>query len=254
MGAQVHTVYANARTQQRLPPRAGRPRSMPLPARRLPVVIHLRTNLTTRVLAALCDTSQSTADRIIHHLLPVLTDAFRPAPDNQRSPMPHRWQADPRARPVDHRDPARITAAASTPRSTSALIGDVRSSPASAGQVTATTSSLPATPWHSCSIVVSPWATADTATSHHHRSTARPLRPDHPRQPLPRHTAASAPTSSTSSPASKTGKSCVNATAAANPSTTASKPSQDPGTSRLTINYGSTVSVAIGPPRRNGGA
>jgi hypothetical protein len=38
--------------QQRLPPRPGRPWSMPLPVRVLPVLIHLRTNLTTRALAA----------------------------------------------------------------------------------------------------------------------------------------------------------------------------------------------------------
>ena len=59
---------------------------MPLPVRLLLVLIHLRTNLTTRALAALFGTSQSTADRIIHHLVPVLADALRPAPDDSAHP------------------------------------------------------------------------------------------------------------------------------------------------------------------------
>jgi hypothetical protein len=36
------------------------------------VLIHLRTHLTTRALAAPFHTSHSTVDRIIHHLVPVL--------------------------------------------------------------------------------------------------------------------------------------------------------------------------------------
>ncbi len=43
---------------------------MSLPVRVLLVLIHLRTNLTTRALAALFTTSQSGVDRIIHHLTP----------------------------------------------------------------------------------------------------------------------------------------------------------------------------------------
>jgi hypothetical protein len=46
------------------------------------VLIHLRTNLTTRALAALFGTSQSAVDRIIHHLVPVMARALPPAPDN----------------------------------------------------------------------------------------------------------------------------------------------------------------------------
>jgi len=106
---------------------------MPLPVRLLQVSTLLRTNLITRALAAVFDTSQSTTDRIIHHLIPVLADAPRPTPHDTA----HSWIIDgtliPGARPVDHRDPARTTAAASTLRSSSALIGDVRSSPASPG-------------------------------------------------------------------------------------------------------------------------
>ena len=59
-------------------PARGRPWRLPLPVRVLLVLIHLRTNLTTRALAALFATNQSTADRIVHHLVPVLAGALRP--------------------------------------------------------------------------------------------------------------------------------------------------------------------------------
>jgi len=59
-------------------PACGRPWGLPLPIRLLLVLIHLRTNLTTRSLAALFTTSQSTVDRIVHHLVPVLADSLRP--------------------------------------------------------------------------------------------------------------------------------------------------------------------------------
>jgi hypothetical protein len=58
---------------------------LPLPVRVLPVLIHPRTNLTTRALAALFHTSQS-VDRIVHHLVPVLARALRPAPDTSTHP------------------------------------------------------------------------------------------------------------------------------------------------------------------------
>jgi hypothetical protein len=64
--------------QQRLPPRPGRPWCLPLPVRVLVVLVHRRANPTTRALAALFGTSQSTVDRIVHHLVPVLADALRP--------------------------------------------------------------------------------------------------------------------------------------------------------------------------------
>jgi Helix-turn-helix of DDE superfamily endonuclease len=50
------------------------------------VLVRLRTNLTTRALAALFHTSQSTVDRIIHHLVPVLARSLRPNPDQHRRP------------------------------------------------------------------------------------------------------------------------------------------------------------------------
>jgi hypothetical protein len=74
--AQVHTVDTLAR--QRLPVAPGQPWGLPLGVRLLLVLIHLRTNLTTRALAALFDTSQSAVDRIIHHLDPVLADTLTP--------------------------------------------------------------------------------------------------------------------------------------------------------------------------------
>jgi hypothetical protein len=46
----------------------------------------LPTNLTTRALAALFDTSQSTLDPIIHHLVPMLAATLRPAPDTSGHP------------------------------------------------------------------------------------------------------------------------------------------------------------------------
>jgi hypothetical protein len=81
---QVHIVCTL--TRHRIPPAPGRPWGLPLPVRVLLVLIHLRANLTTRGLAALFATSQSAVDRIIHHLVPVLARALRPAPDNSTHP------------------------------------------------------------------------------------------------------------------------------------------------------------------------
>lgn len=64
---------------------------MPLPVRVLLVLIHLRTNLTTRALAALFTTSQSAVDRIIHHLVPTLAAVLHPTPDHDSA---HPWIID----------------------------------------------------------------------------------------------------------------------------------------------------------------
>jgi hypothetical protein len=80
----VHIVCAQ--TRHHMKPHPGRPWGLPLPVRVLLVLIHVRTNLTTRALAALFGTSQSTVDRTIHHLIPVLARALRPAPDNSNHP------------------------------------------------------------------------------------------------------------------------------------------------------------------------
>jgi hypothetical protein len=44
------------------------------------VLIYLRTSRTTWALAALFYTSQSTVDRIIHHLVPLLAQALQCSP------------------------------------------------------------------------------------------------------------------------------------------------------------------------------
>jgi hypothetical protein len=69
-----------------IPPAAGRPWGLPLPVRLLLVLTHLPTNLTTRALAALFATSQSTLDPIIGHLVPVPAAVLRPTPDCSTHP------------------------------------------------------------------------------------------------------------------------------------------------------------------------
>ncbi len=61
------------------------------------MLIHLRTNLTTRALAALFGTSQSTVDRVIHHLVPVPATALCPTPDHGGT---HPWIIDATLIPV----------------------------------------------------------------------------------------------------------------------------------------------------------
>lgn len=85
-GHQLSSVLTQI-THQR-PLTRGRPWSLPLPIRMLLVLIHLRTNLTTRSLAALFDTSQSTVDRVIAHLTPVLANALQPTdPGTETGPL-----------------------------------------------------------------------------------------------------------------------------------------------------------------------
>jgi hypothetical protein len=73
-----------------------------LPVRILLVRIHPHTNLTTRAMAALFGTSQSTVDRVIHHLVPALAQALQPYPASGVGPW-NRRHPDPGARPIDHR-------------------------------------------------------------------------------------------------------------------------------------------------------
>jgi hypothetical protein len=82
--SQFRVVCAAA--QQRLPTTPRRRWSLPLAARVLLVLIHLHTNLTTRALAALFATSQSTVDRIIHHLVPVIAQELQPIQDRSANP------------------------------------------------------------------------------------------------------------------------------------------------------------------------
>jgi hypothetical protein len=74
--AQFHSVLTQISHQDR--PARGRPWSLSLSVRILLVLIHLPTNLTTRALAALFATRQSTVDRVISHVIPMLANAFRP--------------------------------------------------------------------------------------------------------------------------------------------------------------------------------
>jgi hypothetical protein len=81
---QAHIICAP--TRHRLPRRPRRPWGLPLPVRVLLVVVHLRTTLTTRALAALFGISQSALDRIIHHLVPVLAHSLTRIPDEHHGP------------------------------------------------------------------------------------------------------------------------------------------------------------------------
>ncbi len=81
---QIHTV--DTLTRHRQPPPAGRPWALPLSARLLLVLIHLRTNLTSPAPATHFDSSQSAVDRIIYHLVPALARTLRPDPDNSSHP------------------------------------------------------------------------------------------------------------------------------------------------------------------------
>jgi DDE superfamily endonuclease/Helix-turn-helix of DDE superfamily endonuclease len=60
--------------------------AIPLAVRVLLALIHLRTNPTSRTLAALFHTSQSAVDPILHHLVPVLAQPLRPDPDATGGP------------------------------------------------------------------------------------------------------------------------------------------------------------------------
>jgi hypothetical protein len=78
---------------------------LPLPVRVLLVPIHLRTNLTTRGLAAPFTTSQSTVDPIIHHLVPVLGHTLRPDPSARAGT----WIIDATLNPVHDQSITAIT-------------------------------------------------------------------------------------------------------------------------------------------------
>jgi hypothetical protein len=66
-----------------LTPVQGRPWSLPFPTRVLLVAVALRTNITTRAVAVLFTTTQSTADRVIRHLTPIIGKQLRAAPESR---------------------------------------------------------------------------------------------------------------------------------------------------------------------------
>jgi hypothetical protein len=170
-----------------IPPAAGRPWGLPLPVRLLLVLTHLPTNLTTRALAALLSTSQSTVDRIIDHLVPVLATLLRLDANSAGQP----WIID--ATPIPVHDQS-ITAISNNYRrsvNTQIVIGAQRRTLITVGRcwpATATTSSWPATPSPICSTAPGQsWATADTAASprspvHAQQPTARIIHDDHYRK------------------------------------------------------------------------
>jgi hypothetical protein len=233
--SQIHTVCTLA--NQRRPPAAGCPWDLPLPVRALLVLIHLRTNLTTRALAALFDTSQPTADRVLHHLVPVLARALRPNPDNSNLP----WIIDGTLIPVHNQSMTAISKNYRRSVNTQIIICSHRHRVVVVGRCW---------PGNRNDVIVARHTVAHPLDSRDvlgdggdrgiasiitHGATAPAT------SSMTTTTAiidASEPGSNTSSPDSKTGKSFGNAAAAANPSTTASKSSPDSGTSRPTPNYG----------------
>ncbi|MEO1997324.1 MAG: transposase [Planctomycetaceae bacterium] len=76
--SQYEVLLINLKQADR--PGMGRPWRLPLSVRLLLILIHLRTNLTTRALAAVFTTSQSTVDRIVHNLTPTLAKLLKPEP------------------------------------------------------------------------------------------------------------------------------------------------------------------------------
>jgi hypothetical protein len=81
-GLNDHEFNILARTiDSSLTPVRGKPWSLPLPVQVLLFAVALRTNITTRALAVLFTTTQSTADRIIRHLTPVITKTLKPKPN-----------------------------------------------------------------------------------------------------------------------------------------------------------------------------
>lgn len=84
--------------------RRGRPWSLGFADRVLLVVLALRTNLTERQLAHLFSTTDSTVDRVVHDLAPVLAALLGPAPVDRRE----LWVVDGTLVPVrDHSRSAR---------------------------------------------------------------------------------------------------------------------------------------------------
>jgi Helix-turn-helix of DDE superfamily endonuclease len=111
--SQVHTGYVAAH-RMLLRDRPGRVWGLPLAVRVLLVLVHLRTNLTTRALAVVFATSQSPTDQIIGHLVPTLAAALRPQPAAHATP----WIIDAThsgGRPVHHRPAENYRRSINTP-------------------------------------------------------------------------------------------------------------------------------------------
>jgi len=190
---------------------------MPLAARVLLVLVHLRTNLTTRALAALLNTSQSAVDRIIHHLVLVLARALRPGADGPDEP----WIIDGTLIPVHDHTISAVSKNYRRSVNTQIIIC------AHARRVMAVGRCWPG---NRNDVVVarhtveaySPAITRSSVTA----ATTASKRSPHPGATTPAgssamtttaHTAGSRPASSTSSPGSKTGKYYANVADTARP-------------------------------------
>ena len=216
---------------------------MSLPVRVLLVLIHLRTNLTTRALAALLGTSQSTVDRVSHPLVPALADALRPAPDDTST---HPWIIDGTLIPVHDQSMSPISKNYRRSINTQIIVcahtrrvgvagqcwpgnrNDVIVARRTVAQMLDGRVVLGDGGYCGITTITTPRAATPPAESSATTTTGC--------------TAGSEPASNTSSPDSKTGKYSGNAAAAARPSTTATRSSPDSGTSKSTSNYGSTLS------------
>ena len=224
---QVHIVCAQ--TRHRMSPHPGRPSGLPLRVRVVLVLVHLRTNLTTRALAALFGISQSSVDRIVHHLVPVLADALRPDTTTHSGP----WIIDDTLIPVHDQSITAISKNYRRSVNTQIIICAHRRRVMVAG---------PCWPGNRNDVIVARHTavqlldgrvvlgdggyrgiTSITTPRRDHTSQDHPTTTTAP-------TGASGPASNTSSPGSRTGRYCGNADAAARPSTTASKSSSDSGT------------------------
>ena len=221
--SQIRTVCTLA--NQRLPPAAGRPWGLPLAVRVLLVLVHLRTNLTTRALAALFGTSQSAVDRVLHHLVPVLARILRPNPDNSHHP----WIIDDTLIPVHDQS---ITAVSKNYRrsvNTEIIICSRRRRVHVVGRCWPGNRNDVVVARHTVMQLLDDrivlgdggYRGITSITTPRRDKTGRIIRAT----TTAGLTAVSAPASNTSSPGSKTGKYCGNAAAAATPSTTASKSS-----------------------------
>ena len=187
------------------------------------MLIHLRTNLTTRALAALFHTSQSTVDRIIHHLVPVLAKALRPAPDASTPP----WIIDGTLIPVHDQSITAISKNYRRSINTQIIICAHRRRVVIAGQCW---------PGNRNDVVVARQTVTHLLAGQHeilgdggYRGIDSITSP-HQTRPAgssatitTAHTGASAPASSMSSPGSRIGRSFNNAADEATPSTTASR-------------------------------
>jgi hypothetical protein len=218
------------------------------------VLIHLRTNLTTRALAALFGASQYAVDRSVPHLVPLLARRLRPDADGPDEP----WIIDGTLIPVHDQT---ITAVSKNYRrsvNTQVPISAHSRSVVTVGRCW---------PGNRNDVVVARATVAHLLSRNHHgipgdggyRGINTITTPPDATTPAGSsamtttgRTAGSGPASNTSSPASKTGKYCGNADVVAMPSTTASKSSPASGTSKPTRHDGSTLSVRFAPAQARG--